>query len=46
MWETALVIVIALSVGFLTARSLYRTISGKDEGCAGGCAQCQCKKDS
>ena len=46
MWETVIVIIIAASVGFLPARSFYRSLSGKDEGCAGGCTSCQCKKKS
>lgn len=30
----------------LTTRAVYRSLFGKDEGCAGGCVSCRHKKES
>ncbi len=44
MTETIIVWGIVGVVGILSVRSLYRTFSGKDEGC--GCSGVSCEKSS
>lgn len=45
MLEIVIVIAIVAIVAFMTGRSLYRTMKGKNGGCgcSGNCLSCACK---
>ncbi len=42
MWDTVIVVLIVSVVALLATRSLYRTLTGKNDGCpcGGNCAAC------
>jgi len=45
MWETIVVAAIVVVVALLAARSLWRTLTGRDQGCAcSGAAACPLAK--
>jgi len=45
MWDTAIVATIVAVVALLAARSLWRTLTGRDQGCAcSGAASCPTTK--
>ena len=48
MWETVIVILIVGLVALLAARSFYRTLTGKNDGChcGGNCSACTCTHES